>query len=66
MAMAMQIGETSRDRADFCRCCKTGAAVFLHDDGIVVHSTYKNPLSAADMLTRTDSDTGCKPLAAAV
>src|SRR6266550_677154 len=44
MTTAVQIGETSRDRADFCRCFKTGAAVFLHDDGIVAHSTYKNPL----------------------
>jgi hypothetical protein len=33
-----------RDRADFCRCFKTGAAVFLHDDGIVAHSTYGNTL----------------------
>src|ERR1700732_5300071 len=37
MTTAMQIGETARDRADFCRCFKTGAAVFLHDDGIVAH-----------------------------
>ncbi len=28
MTTAMQIGETARDRADFCRCFKTGAAVF--------------------------------------
>jgi hypothetical protein len=44
MTTAMQIGETARDRADFCRCFKTGAAVFLHDDGIVGHSTYRNTL----------------------
>src|ERR1700738_1005479 len=43
MTTAMQIGETARDHADFCRCFKTGAAVFLHDDGIVAHSTYRNP-----------------------
>src|SRR5664279_5194273 len=50
MTTAMQIGETARDRADFCRCFKTGAAVFLHDDGIVAHSTYRNTLRAAYML----------------
>src|SRR5229473_4487217 len=62
MTTAMQIGETARDRADFCRCFKTGAAVFLHDDGIVAHSTYRNTLRAACMLARTNCDTrGCKP-----
>src|ERR1700730_16760808 len=52
MATAMQIGETARDRADFRRCFKTGAAVFLHDDGVVAHSTYRNTLRAAYMLAR--------------
>ena len=62
MTTAMQIGETARDRADFCRCFKTGAAVFLHDDGIVAHSTYRNTLRAAYMLARTNCDTrDCKP-----
>jgi hypothetical protein len=62
MTTAMQIGETARDRADFCRCFKTGAAVFLHDDGIDAHSTYRNTLRAAYMLARTNCDTrGCKP-----
>src|SRR3981189_122894 len=62
MTTAMQIGETARDRADFCRCFKTGTAVFLHDDGIVAHSTYRNTLRAAYMLARTNCDTrGCKP-----
>src|SRR6202011_3601090 len=62
MTTAMQIGETARDRADFCRCFKTGAAVFLHDDGVVAHSTYRNTLRAAYMLARTNRDTrGCKP-----
>src|ERR1700687_1324353 len=54
MTTAMQIGETARDRADFCRCFKTGAAVFLHDDRIVAHSTYRNTLRAAYMLARTN------------
>src|ERR1039458_7891609 len=62
MTTAMQIGETARDRAEFCRCFKTGAAVFLHDDGIVAHSTYRNTLRAAYMPARTNCDTrGCKP-----
>src|SRR3981189_3563131 len=62
MTTAMQIGETARDRADFCRCFKTGAAVFLHDDGIVAHSTYRNTLRAAYILARTNCDArGCKP-----
>jgi hypothetical protein len=39
MPTAMQIGETARDRAYSRRCFKTGAAVFLHDDGIAMHST---------------------------
>src|ERR1700687_1774447 len=60
MTTAMQIGETARDRPDFCRFFKTGAAVFLHDDGIVAHSTYRNTLRAAYMLARTNGDThGC-------
>ena len=42
MATVMQIGETGRDRSDFCRCFETGAAVFLHDDGIIAHSTCRN------------------------
>src|SRR5258708_38780836 len=50
----MQSGETARERADFCGCFKTGAAVFLHDDGIVAHSTYRNTLRAAYMLARTN------------
>jgi hypothetical protein len=33
ISVGMHIGETARDHADFCRCFKTGAAVFLHDDG---------------------------------
>src|ERR1700730_8707445 len=62
MTTAMQIGETARDRADFCRCFKTGAAVFLHDDGVVAHSTYRNTSRAAYLLARTNCDTrGCKP-----
>src|SRR5882757_9562907 len=54
MTTAMQIGETARDRTDFCRYFKTGAAVFLHDDRIVAHSTYRNTLRAACMLARTN------------
>src|ERR1700687_421878 len=62
MTTAMQIGRPPRDRADFCRCFKTGAAVFLHNDGIVAHSTYRNTLRAAYILARTNCDTrGCKP-----
>jgi hypothetical protein len=57
MTTAMQIRETARDRADFCRCFKTGAAVFLYDDGIVAHSTYRNTLRAAYMPARTNCDT---------
>src|SRR6266446_2309010 len=57
MTTAMQIGETARDRADFCRCFKTGAAVFLHDDRIVAHSTYRNTLRAAYMPARTNCGT---------
>src|SRR5229473_7195501 len=57
MSTAMQIGETARDRADFCRCFKAGAAVFLHDDGIVAHSTYRNTSRAAYMLAGTNCDT---------
>src|SRR5260370_29835942 len=62
MTPVMQIGETARDRTNFCRCFKTGAAVFLHDDGIVAHATYRNTLRAAYILARTNCDTrGCKP-----
>jgi hypothetical protein len=57
MTTAMQIGETARDRADSCRCFKTGAAVFLHNGRIVAHSTYRNTLRAAQMLARTNRDT---------
>src|ERR1700704_2528175 len=46
MTTAMQIRETARDRADFRRCFKTGAAVFLHDDGSDTHSTYGNTLES--------------------
>jgi len=56
----MQIGETARDRADFCRCFKTGAAVFLHDDGIVAHSTYRNTLRATYMLARRKLSVGIR------
>src|SRR6478672_4562974 len=60
MIAAVQIGETARDGADFCRRFKTGTAVFLHDDGIDAHSTYGSTLRAA--YTRTNCDTrGCKP-----
>src|ERR1700682_5296917 len=63
MTTAMQIGETARDRADFCRCFKTGAAVFLHDDGIVAHSTYRNTPSEPCAPARTNCDTpGCAPV----
>src|SRR6202011_3115677 len=62
MTTAMQIGETARDRADFCRCFKTGAAVFLHDDGVLGHSACRNTPIAADMPARTNCDRrGCKP-----
>src|ERR1700730_19034169 len=61
MTAAMQIGETARDRADFCRCFKTGAAVFLNDDGIFAHSTFRNTFRVAYMRARTNCDTrGCK------
>src|ERR1700730_489354 len=56
MTTAMQIGKTARDRADFRRCFKTGAAVFLHDDGVAAHSTYRNTLRAAQMPARTHRD----------
>src|ERR1700693_4147843 len=63
MTTAMQIGETARDRAYFCRCFKAGAAVFLHDDGIVAHSTYRNTPREPCAPARTNCDTrGCKPL----
>jgi len=63
MTTAMQIGETARDRADFRRCFKTGAALFLHDDGIVAHSAYKNTLRAACMLARTTTRAAATPKA---
>src|SRR6478735_6602594 len=47
MTTPVQIGETTRDRADFYRCFETGAAVFLHDDGIVAHSTPRNTSMSA-------------------
>src|SRR5205823_11736641 len=47
MTTAVQIGETARDRADFCRCFKAGAAVLLHDGGMAAHCTYRDTLSAA-------------------
>ncbi len=56
MTTAMQIGETASDRADFRRCFKTGAAVFLHDGGVAAHSSYRDTLRAAYMLARTDRD----------
>src|ERR1700738_1978091 len=63
MTTAMQIGEAARDSADFCRCFKTGAAVFLHDDGIVAHSTYRNTPSEPCAPARTNCDTrGCAPV----
>src|SRR6476620_12493047 len=49
MTTAVQIGETARDRADFCRCFKTGAAVFLHDDGIVAHGVVLAPLLVSSL-----------------
>src|SRR5215211_7737196 len=54
MTTAVQIGEAARDRADFCRCFKAGAAVLLHDDGMAAHCTYRDTLSAADMLAPMD------------
>src|SRR6266576_6786276 len=61
MTTGMQIGETTRDRADFCRCFKTGAAVFLHDDGIVAHSTYRNdrPIDLPDRQLRAKGGYRC-------
>src|SRR6266850_6973055 len=49
MTTAVQVGETARDRADFCRCFKTGAAVFLHDDGIVAHRVVLAPLLVSSL-----------------
>src|ERR1700757_3771392 len=61
MATSMQIGETARDRADFRRRLKTGAAIFLHNDGIVAHSADSNTLRAACAPARTNCDArGCK------
>src|SRR5450759_2986182 len=53
---AMRTGEAARDRANFCWCLKTGTAVFLHDDGIVAHPTYRNTLRAPYMLARTNCE----------
>ena len=53
MTTATQIGQTARDRADFCRCFKAGAAVFLHDDGIVAHYICRNTSTAAHIPGRT-------------
>jgi hypothetical protein len=41
-----RVGETARDRPNFCRCFKTGAAVFLHDDGIKLAPSHGTPPSA--------------------
>src|SRR4029077_13042642 len=60
MSPLMQIGETDRDRADFCRRFKTDAAKFLHNNRIVRHSAYRNTLSAAHAPARTNCDPrGC-------
>jgi hypothetical protein len=37
----VQPGESAGNRADFFRRFKTGAAVFLHDDGVVRHGLSK-------------------------
>src|ERR1700704_3087378 len=66
MTTAVQIGETARDRADFCRCFKAGAAVLLHDDGMAAHCTYRNTLSAACPLARMDQQAGGWPARCAV
>src|SRR5260370_39233870 len=58
MPRAVKIGEAARDRADFRRCFKTGAAVFLHDDGIVAHSTYRNTPRAASPPPLSSPETG--------
>jgi hypothetical protein len=60
MTTAMQIGETARDRADFCQCCfKTGAAVFVTMMGLFAFYV-QNTLRAAYMLARANCDTrGC-------
>src|SRR5665647_1243984 len=52
----MRIGEAAGDCSNFCWCLKTGTAVFLHDDGIVVHPTYRNTLRAPYMLARTNCE----------
>ena len=63
MTTPVQVGETARDRANFCRCFKTAATVFLHDDGVVAHSTYRNTPSEPCAPARTNCDTrGCAPL----
>src|SRR5215471_13591416 len=48
MTAAVQVGEAARDRADLCRRLKTGAAVLLHDNGIVGHSKHRNTLKARE------------------
>src|SRR5258708_33959675 len=58
MTTAVQIGEAARDRADFRRCFKTGAAVFLHDDGIIAHSTHRNTPRAASPPPLSSPKTG--------
>src|SRR5258705_766440 len=58
MTTAVQIGETARDRADFCRCFKTGAAVFLHDGGIVAHRVVLAPVAAVKFAEVFASPTG--------
>src|ERR1700676_1703225 len=63
MTTLVEVGETARDRAEFCRGFKTGAAVFLHDDGIVAHSTYRNTPREPCAPARTNRDRrGCAPL----
>src|SRR5260221_4359450 len=58
MTTAVQIGEAAGDRADFRRCFKTGAPVFLHDDGIVAHSTHRNAPRAASPPPLSSPETG--------
>ena len=57
MPTSVHVGETARDRTDFCRCFKTGAAVLLHNDWIVAHSTYRNTPSEPCAPARTRYDT---------
>src|SRR5258705_10145971 len=60
MPTAVQIGEAAGDRADFRRCFKTGAAVFLHDDGIIAHSTHRNTPRAASPPPLSSPETGVR------